>query len=215
MEIIIACVLSFAVTAVLGRWVILPALRRLKALVALSGQDDDVVRPGVVQGVPDGLHPVRLHHIGGGGPLQSRQDFRDDEVRVLGAGVVGGDHHEVRHLGGDAAHPGPNIRLSVDGVSFDAACGEETVPVRVGIPGGFTVYNALGVLAAAKALGVPLRDGARVLAESGGVKGRVEVVPVPWDYTVLIDYAVTPDAIENVLAPPRSHCRNSRALASQ
>ena len=100
-----------------------------------------------------------------------------------------------------------NIRLSVDGVSFDAACGEETVPVRVGIPGGFTVYNALGVLAAAKALGVPLRDGARVLAESAGVKGRVEVVPVPWDYTVLIDYAVTPDAIENVLAAVRGFAK--------
>ena len=100
-----------------------------------------------------------------------------------------------------------NIRLAVDGVSFDAVCEGETVPVRVGIPGGFTVYNALGVLAAAKALGVPLRDGARVLAESRGVKGRVEVVPVPWDYTVLIDYAVTPDAIENVLTAVRGFAK--------
>ena len=49
--------------------------------------------------------------------------------------------------------------------------------------------------------------GARVLAESGGVKGRVEVVPVPWDYTVLIDYAVTPDAIENVLAAVRGFAK--------
>lgn len=92
-----------------------------------------------------------------------------------------------------------NIRLAVDGVSFDAVCGEETVPVHVGIPGGFTVYNALGVLATAKVLGIPLADGARTLAQCAGVKGRVEVVPVPWDFTVLIDYAVTPDAIENVL----------------
>ena len=95
-----------------------------------------------------------------------------------------------------------NIRLSVDGVSFDAVCREETVPVRVGIPGGFTVYNALGVLATAKVLGIPLRDSARVLAESGGVKGRVEAVPVPWDY-----YAVTPDAIENVLATVRGFAK--------
>lgn len=92
-----------------------------------------------------------------------------------------------------------NIRLAVDGVSFDAVCQGETVPVHVGIPGGFTVYNALGVLAAARVLGVPLPDSAGALAQSAGVKGRVEVVPVPWDYTVLIDYAVTPDAIENVL----------------
>ena len=100
-----------------------------------------------------------------------------------------------------------NIRLSVGGVAFDAVRGGETASVQVGIPGGFTVYNALGVLAAAQALGVPLSDSARVLAKSAGVKGRVEVVPVPWDYTVLIDYAVTPDAIENVLNTVRGFAK--------
>lgn len=92
-----------------------------------------------------------------------------------------------------------NIELSVDGVTFTAEDAGESVPVHVKIPGGFTVYNALGVLAAAKILGISLTDGAKALAESSGVKGRVEVVPTPWDFTVLIDYAVTPDAIENVL----------------
>ena len=100
-----------------------------------------------------------------------------------------------------------NIRLSVDGVSFDAVQDGERVPVRVNIPGGFTVYNALGVMAAARELGVSLRDSARVLGQSAGVKGRVEVVPVPGDYTVLIDYAVTPDAIENVLTTVRGFAK--------
>lgn len=100
-----------------------------------------------------------------------------------------------------------NIRLAADGVSFDAVLEGETVPVHVGIPGGFTVYNTLGVLAAAKALGVPLSDSAKALGASGSVKGRVEVVPVPWDYTVLIDYAVTPDAIENVLTAVRGFAK--------
>ena len=102
---------------------------------------------------------------------------------------------------------GENIRLAVDGVDFDACRDGETVPVRVNIPGGFTVYNALGVMAAARELGVPLADSARVLRQSAGVKGRVEVVPVPGDYTVLIDYAVTPDAIENVLTTVRDFAR--------
>lgn len=100
-----------------------------------------------------------------------------------------------------------NIRLAVDGVDFDACRDGETVPVRVNIPGGFTVYNALGVMAAARELGVPLADSARVLRQSAGVKGRVEVVPVPGEYTVLIDYAVTPDAIENVLATVRDFAK--------
>lgn len=102
---------------------------------------------------------------------------------------------------------GENIRLAVDGVDFDACRDGETVPVRVNIPGGFTVYNALGVMAAARELGVSLADSARVLGRSAGVKGRVEVVPVPGDYTVLIDYAVTPDAIENVLATVRDFAK--------
>lgn len=95
------------------------------------------------------------------------------------------------------------IVLSAEGVSFDAVGGGETVPVHVSIPGGFMVYNTLGVLAAAQALGVSLTDAARVLCHSAHVKGRVEVVPTNGDYTMLIDYAHTPDALENVLNAAR------------
>lgn len=96
-----------------------------------------------------------------------------------------------------------HVRLAATGISFDAVGFGETVPVRVGIPGDFMVYNALGVMAAAYALGVPLAESARVLAGSARVKGRVEIVPTPYDYTVLIDYAHTPDALENVLRTVR------------
>jgi UDP-N-acetylmuramoyl-L-alanyl-D-glutamate--2,6-diaminopimelate ligase len=93
-----------------------------------------------------------------------------------------------------------NIRLGSDHVSFDAVTAAERVPVRVGIPGGFMVYNTLDVLAAALQLGVPLEKSAEVLAGVPHVKGRVEVVPTPGKpYTVLIDYAHSPDSLENVL----------------
>ena len=92
-----------------------------------------------------------------------------------------------------------NICLSAQGIAFDAAENGKFVPVRVAIPGGFMVYNTLGVLAAAEALGVSLADSAHVLSHSAHVKGRVEVVPTDGDYTILIDYAHTPDALENVL----------------
>ena len=100
-----------------------------------------------------------------------------------------------------------NISLSAEGVSFDAVTKAETIPVHVGIPGGFMVYNTLGVLAAAQALGVPLRESARILLHSAHVKGRVEVVPTPGDYTMLIDYAHTPDALENVLTAARGFAK--------
>ena len=93
-----------------------------------------------------------------------------------------------------------NVCLEADHVAFDAVTKEKSVPIRVNIPGGFMVYNTLDVLGAALMLGIPLEKSADVLAQVPHVKGRVEVVPTPGkDYTVLIDYAHSPDGLENVL----------------
>ena len=93
-----------------------------------------------------------------------------------------------------------DVELGADHVAFTAVTKDERVPVRVNIPGGFMVYNTLDVLGAALALGIPLAESAGVLAKVPHVKGRVEVVPTPGkDYTVLIDYAHSPDGLENVL----------------
>ena len=100
------------------------------------------------------------------------------------------------------------IELAAGHVAFTAVTAEERVPVRVNIPGGFMVYNALDVMGAALALGIPLRESAAVLAEVPHVKGRVEVVPTPGkDYTVLIDYAHSPDSLENVLRSVKSFAK--------
>ncbi len=97
-----------------------------------------------------------------------------------------------------------NVSLSAAGVAFDAVTKSERQAIFVGIPGGFMVYNTLDVLGAALALGIPLKDSAAALRQSRHVKGRVEVVPLPGaEYTVLIDYAHTPDAVENVLRSVR------------
>ena len=93
-----------------------------------------------------------------------------------------------------------NVCLEADHVAFDAVTKEKSVPIRVNIPGGFMVYNTLDVLGAALMLGIPLEKSADVLARVPHVKGRVEVVPtLGKDYTVLIDYAHSPDGLENVL----------------
>ena len=96
-----------------------------------------------------------------------------------------------------------DVRLLPDRVEFDAGVGEEKVHVRLGIPGGFSVYNALCALSCAHALGIPLEKAGEALAAAPGVKGRMEVVPTPGKGTVLIDYAHTPDALENALTALR------------
>lgn len=96
-----------------------------------------------------------------------------------------------------------NLRLFPDRVEFEAVAAGAISRVRLPIPGGFTVYNALGVLTCGLALGLPLADCADALAKAPGVKGRIEVVPVPADFAVIIDYAHTPDALENILTTVR------------
>lgn len=96
-----------------------------------------------------------------------------------------------------------NIQLHADSISFACVTEDEVVPVKLGIPGQFTVYNALCALACAKALGISLAKAAAALRHAHGVKGRVEVVPTGTDYTVLIDYAHSPDGVENVLKAAR------------
>ena len=98
--------------------------------------------------------------------------------------------------------------LLSDGIRFTAVYGDQKVPVQLPIPGKFTVYNALTVLGCAMQLGIGLEEAAQALRTASGVKGRVEVVPTPGkDYTVLIDYAHTPDGLENVLSSVKGFCR--------
>ena len=101
-----------------------------------------------------------------------------------------------------------DVALHAEGISFTAVCGEERAQVSLPIPGKFTVYNALTVLGVARQLGISLHDSAEALKSAEGVKGRVEVVPTPGTpYSVLIDYAHTPDALENVLRTVRDFCK--------
>ena len=101
-----------------------------------------------------------------------------------------------------------DLELLSDGISFTAVYGDDRVEVRLPIPGKFTVYNALSVLGCALQLGISLGDAAKALLTAKGVKGRVEVVPTPGtDYTVLIDYAHTPDGLENVLSSVKGYCK--------
>ncbi len=101
-----------------------------------------------------------------------------------------------------------NPELLAEGVRFTAVAGEETAEVQLPIPGRFTVYNALTVLGIAGQLGISLASCAGALAKAQGVKGRVEVVPTPeTPYSVLIDYAHTPDGLENVLSSVKDFCK--------
>ena len=109
---------------------------------------------------------------------------------------------------GNAGLVAKNVTMLSDGVRFTACIGNEEANIAVPIPGKFTVYNVLTVLGVALQLGISLQDAAAALGEVQGVKGRIEVAPTPGkDFTVLIDYAHTPDGLENVLSSVRDFCK--------
>ncbi len=101
-----------------------------------------------------------------------------------------------------------NLELHADGITFTAVTKEKSVQVSLPIPGKFTVYNALTVLGIALELGISLEAAAQAMKDATGVRGRVEVVPTPGkEFTVLVDYAHTPDGLENVLSSVRGFCK--------
>lgn len=92
-----------------------------------------------------------------------------------------------------------NIKIDAMGVEFDMHTQNGIYPVQLGISGMFSVYNALCAAGAAYALGIDENTVSKGLKSASGVKGRLERVPTETDYSVIIDYAHTPDGLENVL----------------
>ncbi len=88
---------------------------------------------------------------------------------------------------------------------------DKIMPIKVKIPGKFTVYNSLCAIAAADFLGIEQNITKTALGEFTGVKGRAEVVPNTKDFTVIIDYAHTPDGIKNILKTFRD-CQRNRLI---
>ena len=97
-----------------------------------------------------------------------------------------------------------NVSFAADSVSYMVCTPWEELPAGCGIPGAFSVYNSLAAMAVCRQLGVSLTECRDVLLHDSGAKGRMESVPTGGkEYSVIIDYAHTPDALENILQTVR------------
>ncbi len=103
---------------------------------------------------------------------------------------------------GSARLVAANLRYEHRGLVFDAVEGERRAVVESALVGDYNASNLLGVLAALRALGVPLADAARALADVSPVPGRLQRI-AGREVEVVVDYAHTPDALEKVLAALR------------
>jgi UDP-N-acetylmuramoyl-L-alanyl-D-glutamate--2,6-diaminopimelate ligase len=105
--------------------------------------------------------------------------------------------------GRDADWRAVDVDLTATGATFTVVGPDVEVPAAIHIPGEFNVSNALAAIASAALAGLDPRSVAEGIARVGGVPGRLEQVSRGQDFTVVVDYAHKPDALEAVLATLR------------
>lgn len=91
------------------------------------------------------------------------------------------------------------IKLRADGTSFWFCADEKSYMVNMQMLGSFNVSNVTSAIAACLILGFSIEKILAAVADCQGVKGRCETIPTGRDFSVICDYAHTPDAIENIL----------------
>jgi UDP-N-acetylmuramoyl-L-alanyl-D-glutamate--2,6-diaminopimelate ligase len=106
-------------------------------------------------------------------------------------------------LRADADYRATAVRTDLTGSTFTVHGPDGELQLRSPLRGEFNVYNALGALATARALGVDARTCTEAIATAGQVPGRFETVDEGQSFAVLVDYAHTPDSLENVLTAAR------------
>ena len=92
-----------------------------------------------------------------------------------------------------------NIEYLMDRVNFTVDIDGKAVDFVLHVPGRFSVYNALGVIGAALSMGIPAEEVQKGIANIKGVPGRIQNIPNDLGINVIVDYAHTPDGVENIL----------------
>lgn len=106
-----------------------------------------------------------------------------------------------------ADYTASEIELAPGAVKYNLVWKESRIPIEVKIPGMFTVYNSLAAASAMMAEGIPVEYIQQGLKQAEGVKGRFETVETGRGFSIIIDYAHTPDGLEKVLSAVREFAK--------
>ena len=110
-------------------------------------------------------------------------------------------------LDGNAAYRAGAVQTGLDGSQFTVTAPDAVYDLTSPLTGRFNVSNVLGAFATARSLGVDADVASKAIAAAGQVPGRFQAVSEGQDYAVLVDYAHTPDSLENVLNAARGLTR--------
>ncbi len=135
--------------------------------------------------------------------INSDDEYSDEIIKELDSRVV------TYSTGNESTYSAKAVKYKPTSVDYEFMSPNKLIHVKVNTGGKFTVYNSLAAICCADQLGLPLDMSISALKELHGVKGRAEVVPTDTDYTVIIDYAHTPDGLKNILTT-FSECEHNR-----
>jgi len=91
------------------------------------------------------------------------------------------------------------VQIALTGTSFQLVYGQQMVALNLKLVGMFSVYNVLAAAGYAYAQGIDVAVVKKAVEAVAGVAGRYETVEVGQAFAVVVDYAHTPDGLENVL----------------
>ncbi len=139
--------------------------------------------------------------------LGNTYDTGRKKVAVLNADDEASDKYEemtsahiLRYgIDNEAEIKAHHISFSANGTRFGLTTPDAEREVTIKLTGKFSVYNALAAIGACLANGLPLDHILTSLEQIEGVPGRFELVDEGQNYPVIVDYAHTPDSLENVL----------------
>lgn len=125
--------------------------------------------------------------------LNADDDATVDFIKATAATVV------TYGIDNDADIRASDIQIDAHGTSFILKAGKETRKVKLQLIGKFSVYNVLSAITAAICAGNNLDETITSIESIKGVAGRFELILANQDFPVIVDYAHTPDSLENVL----------------
>ncbi len=115
-------------------------------------------------------------------------------------------------LGNSSTYSAKAVKYYPASVEYELVSDEILNHIEFNTGGKFSVYNSMCAVVTALELGLSIKTVAQAVAAIEGVKGRAEVVPTGRDFTVIIDYAHTPDGLKNILKT-FSECEKNRVIA--
>lgn len=147
------------------------------------------------------------------------ENYRNEKMKLFKMcknGVINADDHTSDYIReqaacniitygieSDADFKAFNIKHYLEGVSFSISYKGVIKDVFIKVPGKFTVYNTLATIGACFLSGITLDEIVFGLSKIQGVPGRFEVVPNDKGVLVIVDYAHSPDSLENLLTSVR------------